>query len=160
MAEVAVMPPSMLDTAQANQGPKKKKRNKISQVIASECASHVPGDHGEQERLQSCSSSQAQANPVDEIPIPKAGPKSFEELLEQELAKEGAQNMGYARGGKATPSQATFLKRGANSSCSYMLRCSNFIVVAYKMRIQISGVTRCGSFLMFLVSQVLGLVLL
>lgn len=113
MSTVAAMPPHLLDPTLANPGPKKKKRNKISKVIASEAEQHGGEAYEEsrEQQKQHSTSPPPPLNPMDEIPIPKAGPKSFEELLEQELAKEGAHKADP--GGRATPAQGTFLKRGA-----------------------------------------------
>ncbi len=58
-------------------------------------------------------------NQLDELPIIKSGPSSFEELLERELAKE--QEMKRAPNHPSAPSsgssapKASFLKRGENS---------------------------------------------
>ena len=55
------------------------------------------------------------SNPIDEIPIVKSGPSSFEELLERELAKEQAMKSGScstsAAVGTSVP-KSNFLKRG------------------------------------------------
>ena len=55
-------------------------------------------------------------NQMDEIPIIKSGPSSFEELLERELAKEQAMKLASNQpsdpsSGVAVP-KASFLKRG------------------------------------------------
>ena len=55
-------------------------------------------------------------NQMDEIPIIKSGPSSFEELLERELAKEQAMKLASNQpsdpsSGIAVP-KASFLKRG------------------------------------------------
>ena len=57
-------------------------------------------------------------NPVDEIPIMKRGPSSFEELLERELAKDSSSTDTI----KSAPNSGTrtsFLKRGTRSISSF-----------------------------------------
>jgi hypothetical protein len=66
------------------------------------------------------------SNPIDEIPIIKSGPSSWEELLERELAKEQAmkQNAGGTAAGFGGSAQKTnFLKRGNSREMSGLLGC-------------------------------------
>ena len=93
------------DDSSASTTEKKKKRGKV-----------VEHDHDiEAEQTEEYGPHLPSFNPLDEIPIIKSGPSSFEELLERELAKEQATKQDLDNNTLASGSsgpKSNFLKKG------------------------------------------------
>ena len=93
----------------------KKKSNKINKICVESPAASAPGAPAAGGACDAVPPAQNRsggcrvADPHDEMPIGKKGPSTFEELLERELARDGASAAAPAAKGAA---KATFLRRG------------------------------------------------
>ena len=83
---------------------KKKKQNKICDF--------EPEDELAAEGIEPLSMPTPPVNPMDEIPIEKLGPSTFEELLERELAREQGGIESPRQTSPVSITRSNYLKRG------------------------------------------------